>query len=75
MKRNKIFGAVAFTTLAMTLAACNNGGNAGEGAGSTLIIQESTDIPTWTPAPPTTRPAVRSSRTCTRPCSGTRAAA
>jgi len=49
MKRNKIFGAVAFTTLAMTLAACNNGGNAGEGAGSTLIIQESADIPTLDP--------------------------
>ncbi|WP_373291272.1 ABC transporter substrate-binding protein [Deinococcus knuensis] len=49
MNRTKILGAVAMTTLAMTLAACNNKENASGGAGSTLVIQESADIPTMDP--------------------------
>ncbi|WP_291429760.1 ABC transporter substrate-binding protein [Deinococcus sp.] len=49
MKRNKISGAVALTTLAMTLAACNNKENAGGGASDTLVIQQSADIPTLDP--------------------------
>lgn len=43
----KVFSAVALATLALSLAACNKQGNTG--AGSTLVIQESADIPTLDP--------------------------
>ncbi|EYB66794.1 extracellular solute-binding protein [Deinococcus phoenicis] len=40
--------ALALATLALTLAACNNR-NADSGAGSTLVVQEASDIPTLDP--------------------------
>ncbi|ANE43891.1 ABC transporter substrate-binding protein [Deinococcus puniceus] len=43
----KVLSAVALTTLALTLAACNNQSN--NGAASTLVVQESADIPTLDP--------------------------
>jgi peptide/nickel transport system substrate-binding protein len=43
----KVLSAVALATLALSLAACNKQGNTG--AGSTLVIQESADIPTLDP--------------------------
>ncbi|UBV43191.1 ABC transporter substrate-binding protein [Deinococcus taeanensis] len=44
---NKTLSAVALATLALTLAACNKQG--GKGASSTLVIQQSADIPTLDP--------------------------
>lgn len=43
----KVISAVALATLALTLAACNNQSN--NGAASTLVVQESADIPTLDP--------------------------
>lgn len=45
-KKSRMLGALALATLGLTLAACNKGG---EGTGSTLVIQESADIPTLDP--------------------------
>ncbi|PNY81211.1 ABC transporter substrate-binding protein [Deinococcus koreensis] len=45
--RPRTFSALALTTLSLTLAACNN--QQGGGQGSTLVVQESADIPTLDP--------------------------
>ncbi|MBZ9713238.1 ABC transporter substrate-binding protein [Deinococcus multiflagellatus] len=49
MKRSSL-GALALATLALTLAACNNkGGTASTGKQDTLVVQQSSDVPTLDP--------------------------
>ncbi|WP_043802124.1 ABC transporter substrate-binding protein [Deinococcus gobiensis] len=48
MNKGKLFGALALTTVSLTLAACNNK-QAGAGQGETLVYQNSADIPTLDP--------------------------
>ncbi|RJF71710.1 ABC transporter substrate-binding protein [Deinococcus cavernae] len=49
MTHKRTLSALALASLALTLASCNKNNNASNGAGSTLVIQESSDIPTLDP--------------------------
>ena len=50
MTNTRTLSALALATLSLTLASCNRNNNASNGgAGSTLVVQESADIPTLDP--------------------------
>ncbi|MFC5847388.1 ABC transporter substrate-binding protein [Deinococcus petrolearius] len=49
MNKGKLFGALALTTVSLTLAACNNKQGDAAGPGTTLVYQNSADIPTLDP--------------------------